>query len=469
MSVKNILAQIQLLRLGLKLHSNTSSNLWDDENGNLNISSNENSTYQEMIIENWLQKYSHKLSRNAELVNAVVIFFYALIVLVSLFGNLIVCKIVFSKSSIKSSTNVYIGNLSISDLMMTAINIPLRLTEVLLRNWPLGSVLCKCLPFFGAMSVSVSTLTMAFIALDRYQVIAHPMKPRASLKTTIRKLLLIWIMAFILSCPYPLMSHVIRNVSNDYMTRCTILYPPPDVQFRQVFTLIALFLQFIAPLTVSGITYVKICLIIWKRQCIGEVTLNQKQHHRQTKWKTIKMLITVLVAFVICWLPLNIYHTYQDSRGKIGVVKHNSIVWFVCHWFAMSSVCCNPFIYCWLNEKFRNVAKDHLKWIFTFGKLKPLKTIINLFMQDNAIFLFSRIKTPSLKFSSFSTYSKQSSTHFPESELETLPQMTRKVEGSKQNCIHMSNVAIKVTRETSVSIEKSSSENLKVSSPESFI
>ncbi|GFY78863.1 probable G-protein coupled receptor 83 [Trichonephila inaurata madagascariensis] len=467
MSVQNILAQIKLLRLGLNHNSNKSSNLWIDENANLNMTSNENSTYQEMIIENWLQKYSHKLSENAELVRAVVIFFYALIVLVSFFGNSIVCKIVFSKSSIKSATNVYIGNLSISDLMMTVINIPLQLTEVLLRNWPLGSVLCKCLPFFGTMSVSVSTLTMAFIALDRYQIIAHPMKPKESLKTTIRKILLIWIMAVILSFPYPLMSNVVRNVNNDYMTRCTIIYPPPDVQFRQIFTLIALFLQFIAPLTVSGVTYVKISLIIWKRKCIGEVTLNQKQYHRHSKWKTIKMLIVVLVVFVVCWLPLNIYHTYQDSRGEIGVVKHRSVVWFVCHWFAMSSVCCNPFIYCWLNEKFRNVAKDHLKWIFTFGKLKPLKTIINLFRKENKILTFSRIKTPPLKFFSFSTYSKQSSTHFSEFELETLPQMTGKVEGSKQNCIHMINTAIKITGETSVSIEKSSSE--KVSSPENFI
>ncbi|GFT09126.1 probable G-protein coupled receptor 83 [Nephila pilipes] len=455
MSIENALDKIKYLIHRLNQDINKSLTQWDEGYSDLNITSKANPILDEKLIENWLHKYTQKLSGNDVLKNTVIIFFYVLIMLVSLFGNSIVCKIIFGKSSKKSSTNVYIGNLSISDLMMTVVNIPLQLTQILPRNWPLGLMLCKCLPFFGAMSVSVSTLTMAFIALDRYQVIAHPMKPRLSYKATIRKVILIWIMAFILSCPYPLMSDVISNASNGYATRCTIVYPPPSIRFRQIFTVIALLLQFVVPLAVSGITYVKTCYIIWERQSIGEVTQDQVQQHREKKWKTIKMLVIVLIAFTVCWLPLNVYHTYQDSRGKVGLRKHNTTIWIVCHWFAMSSVCCNPFIYCWLNEKFRNAAKIYLRWILTFGRRKPLESIRCSFVRENSVLTLSKIKNPSLKNSSFSTNTKESSTSSPEREKGNSYQTTSESEDS----IRLSKIVVEAVVENYASNQKYSSES----------
>jgi hypothetical protein len=58
--------------------------------------------------------------------NVAVFVGYSLIILVSLFGNLLVCYIILSKQRLRTrTTNILIANLTISDLLMTILNIPI--------------------------------------------------------------------------------------------------------------------------------------------------------------------------------------------------------------------------------------------------------------------------------------------------------------------------------------------------------
>lgn len=334
---------------------------------------NHSEAHLEYLYRNW----THSMSENDNTSEiAIVLFFYLLIIVISIFGNSIVCQTVFRNSRVKSTINLYIENLAVSDLMMTGINIPLQLTEILLRNWPLGLPLCKCLHFMGSLTICGSTLTMTCIALDRFQVTAYPLKPRPSVKSTVHKIILIWMTASVLSSPYAWISDVREDFTLKNMTRCRLMYPDPKVQSRMCFTLVTLTLKFIIPLTVAGITYFRIGVIIWKRRSIGLTT--QKTHQREAKWKTIKMLLIVLVVFATCWSPRVIYLAYQDIRGDINYFKkHNSTIWLICHWLAMSSVCFNPFIYCWLNNDFQKAAKKIFKCCFPIGKKKTQEPVTN--------------------------------------------------------------------------------------------
>ena len=44
--------------------------------------------------------------------------------------------------------------------------------------------------------------------------------------------------------------------------------------------------------------------------------------------------------------------------SSAGMWRHNSNAFLACHWLAMSSVCYNPFVYCWLNAAFRDAVKS---------------------------------------------------------------------------------------------------------------
>ncbi|XP_017770741.1 PREDICTED: neuropeptide Y receptor-like isoform X3 [Nicrophorus vespilloides] len=63
------------------------------------------------------------------------------------------------------------------------------------------------------------------------------------------------------------------------------------------------------------------------------------------------MMITVVVVYTICWLPLNLIWLIADNYEVDERLM--TYLWFSSHWFAMSHTCYNPIIYCYMNSRFR--------------------------------------------------------------------------------------------------------------------
>ena len=116
----------------------------------------ENSSY-EFDLETLLSKYNPHNDptywRQKMIKNSIIIIFYSIIFIISLFGNCLVCYIIFSTRQMRTVTNFYIANLTISDIMMTLINIPFNVMRFVLDDWPFGQLLCKCVPFIQTASV----------------------------------------------------------------------------------------------------------------------------------------------------------------------------------------------------------------------------------------------------------------------------------------------------------------------------
>ncbi len=194
---------------------------------------------------------------------------------------------------------------------------------------------------------------MAIIAIDRYQAINSRFYRRISnilpISITIK---IIWIIAFIFSIPELLFNKLVELKILNH-TRCRAIYPEPQERIRQFLTLIIFTTQYIIPLMITTIAYIRIGAKICK-QYHRENDI-QKRIRRSDK-KIIKMLSIVVIIFAFCWLPLNLFHIYADFSQDI--VKYDSFLFYACHMLAMSSVCYNPFIYFGLNKHFRNEIKN---------------------------------------------------------------------------------------------------------------
>ncbi|XP_064221500.1 double-strand break repair protein MRE11 isoform X3 [Aotus nancymaae] len=218
-------------------------------------------------------------------------------------------------------------------------------------TWVFGKGMCHVSRFAQYCSLHVSALTLTAIAVDRHQVIMHPLKPRISITKGVIYIAVIWTMATFFSLPHAICQKLFTFKYSEDIVRSLCLpdFPEPADLFWKYLDLATFILLYILPLLIISVAYARVAKKLWLRNTIGDVTTEQYLALRRKKKKTIKMLMLVVVLFALCWFPLNCYVLLLSSK----VIRTNNALYFAFHWFAMSSTCYNPFIYCWLNENFR--------------------------------------------------------------------------------------------------------------------
>ncbi|XP_064158776.1 G-protein coupled receptor 83-like [Anguilla rostrata] len=288
-------------------------------------------------------------------IKSLLIIAYSFIIIISLFGNILVCHVVIKNKRIHSATSLFIVNLAIADILITLLNTPFTLVRFVNSTWVFGKGMCHISRFVQYCSLHVCTLTLTAIALDRRQVILHPLKPRMSTMRGVVCIAVIWLMATCFSLPHAIYQKLFTFVYSKDILRCLCLpdFPEPSDLYWKYIDLATFILLYMLPLLIITGAYTTVAKRLWRRNAIGDVTTKQYFAHRKKKKKTIKMLMAVVAVFAICWFPLNCYVVLISSQ----VIHTSNALYFSFHWFAMSSTCYNPFIYCWLNDSFRAELK----------------------------------------------------------------------------------------------------------------
>ena len=291
---------------------------------------------------------------------------YGILCIISVFGNFLVCYVILKNKRLHTATNFFIANLAVSDLLVTFINVPFNIARNMLEEWPFGEIPCHIVNFSLVLTTYVSTYTLTSIALDRHRVVLKPLSRRMSRRFALVILILVWLVALCLSLPYGLYMRVLkmRFLITKEVTRCRFMGPAYWTHFQEFLTVTTFLLQYLIPFMLIAVAYGRIVQSLWARTQVGAVTANQQLSRTRAKKKSIKLLIAVVVVFALCWLPLNMYHLLTDFHPDPETFKYNSVAFFICHWIAISSTCYNPFVYCWLNENFREEVKSRFYWFF---------------------------------------------------------------------------------------------------------
>jgi len=147
---------------------------------------------------------------------------YLVIFCVSLFANTLVCHVVRRHRRLHNVTNVFIANLAVSDIFITLVNIPYNVARHLAADLALGRATCALANLALTAFVYVSTFTMTAIAVDRYVVILHPLRPRMSVTVGLLVVAVTWIVAVLMSLPFAVFARVIdqRNLRTLAHNRC---------------------------------------------------------------------------------------------------------------------------------------------------------------------------------------------------------------------------------------------------------
>ena len=183
---------------------------------------------------------------------------YTLIIVISLIGNSLVCKVTFAN---RTTTNSLIASLSVSDLMVTVFNIPLNVVRLLMDEWPLGSLLCFLVPFVQIMAVYVSSFTMAVIAIHRWRSVTSQTPIRACSRLRLNMTIIgTWLVAAFMAIPLSIFNQIQVVFTYKPLTRCRNIYPESEYNIPLILTIECFLTQYVVPLTLACliVSYIKL-------------------------------------------------------------------------------------------------------------------------------------------------------------------------------------------------------------------
>ncbi|XP_044251491.2 cardioacceleratory peptide receptor [Drosophila takahashii] len=282
-------------------------------------------------------------------------------------GNSAVLFVMFIKKNRKSRMNFFIKQLAFADLCVGLINV---LTDIVWRStvaWNAGNLACKLIRFIQTTITYASTYVLVAMSIDRYDAINNPMNFSKSSKRGRRLVAGAWLLAVIFSIP---MLYLYEEEVIQGSQQCWIELGSPE---RWQYYMVAVsFLLFVAPAVIISFCYAIIVKTIWANGSIFLPTERGAAPTRRAssrgiipraKVKTVKMTLTIVFVFIICWSPyivfdlLQVYDYIPHTQSNIALAS------FVQSLAPLNSAA-NPLIYCLFSSQvFRTLSRyPPFKW-----------------------------------------------------------------------------------------------------------
>ena len=111
----------------------------------------------------------------------IVLILIIILALIGFVGNLVVVMVYLSSSK-KSYTHYFFINLSIADILFTLNSLPILVNDSLFYfhygefgEWHLGSFFCSAGLYFEYLLITVSSLSLMVIGVERYFAVKKPL------------------------------------------------------------------------------------------------------------------------------------------------------------------------------------------------------------------------------------------------------------------------------------------------------
>ena len=289
---------------------------------------------------------------------ALMIFFYCLVMVLGIFGNTLVCYVVIRFKHLRQSRNILILNLAVCGIIMCIASMPFSLVRLTLKNWHLGDVMCRVAPTLQTVNVFVSTFTIVAIAVDRYSAIVCATQDSVKSRLVYYWIVLMWLASIILCVPMLIFHEVHEahsSVADMKLYKICMEVWPSEI-WKKLYTTFVLLFQYIAPLAIISTLHGRICQFLRLRIQFNPRTEREtlrvlrdiKRHKRN-----MLLLTAIAISFALAWLPLTILNTLADYDYTLFMDRNFNQVYGYSLLVAMCSACLNPILYGWFNTNFR--------------------------------------------------------------------------------------------------------------------
>ena len=255
-------------------------------------------------------------------------FAYCLLFVVSLAANTFIGIIVYRTKTLRTPINILIVNMAISDLLFPIFHFPRILVRLnTAGHWlvggPLGQAVCKLSSFATDVSTLVSTQSLLLIAVDRFGAVVFPLRsPLISSKQCRYFILVIWIIAMAVYCPYLIALKVVEYPEGLF---CGWQWNDTFGESLSLKTYILGLIVVISyvPLVLISMLYFAIALRIKSQKIPGEQSANARERRLKKERNVLNMSVAIIMVFAVCWLPLSIY-------AFLSFYSSNTAIWSSC-------------------------------------------------------------------------------------------------------------------------------------------
>ncbi|XP_068713008.1 beta-1 adrenergic receptor-like [Montipora foliosa] len=309
--------------------------------------------------------------------------------LLSLMGNTLVCISVYRNTRLRTTTNLYITALAISDLLSAVFVMPLTIGVLISGRWIFGEVGCSFHSLLSLFGMYVSPVTMGLTALNRYVRMCRPEHEYHkffSRKKSLTLLASVWVFVACYNV-LPVIAGVQKTTFVPGYACCSVGHLSETGTLIHYGIVISLFL--LTPLTITVYSYVKVAKKMQQHK-IETSSLRQTSPIiiSAREIRISKSLFVVVFAFMICWIPswiiALVMRLHLVAKIPRNVLLLSSFLLYI-------SNTINPFLYAGMNPSFRRefrkiICKESRNVGDCVNKITPQPDTNDIIQEDKGHF-----------------------------------------------------------------------------------
>ncbi|NXQ03677.1 SUCR1 protein, partial [Vidua macroura] len=276
---------------------------------------------------------------------------YSLEFILGAIGNtIVVFGYIFCLKKWKSG-NIYLFNLSISDLLFLC-TLPILVNSYSNDQWAKESILCHSNRFLLHANLYSSILFLTAISVDRYLLMKHPFRDHSLQKrrTAVMVCVAIWIGVILELLPLLHFLETLTPANND---ECLDYASSGEPEKNLVYSMFLTVFGFLIPLLTMCCFYVKMVRFLKNR--------SEQVRSALTLEKPLSLVILTVVIFSLLFTP---YHVMRNVRIASRIPALNvsqctqgiiSTVYIITKPFAFLNSAINPVFYFLMGDHFREM------------------------------------------------------------------------------------------------------------------
>ncbi|XP_046873840.1 coagulation factor II (thrombin) receptor-like 1, tandem duplicate 2 [Hypomesus transpacificus] len=287
---------------------------------------------------------------------------YIVVLVVGLPANLMALWVFLFRTKVKHPAAIYMANLALSDVLFV-IWTPLKIAYHINGNdWIYGEGLCKVLIGFFYGNMYCSILFIACLSVQRYWGVAHPMSHQRKNNTiAVAVSVTIWAFVWLTTTPLYLYDHTAK-LKDPNITTChdvNVIHDLDnafqDVKYPFYYFILMAVVAFLVPCLVIVVVYILLLRVL------SDSMDDDGSSSGKNRQRAVVLIVTVLVTFLVCFVPSNVMLVVHYSLLKDGVVNNGYAFYLTTLCLASLNSCLDPFIYYYVSEDFREHVKNTLQ------------------------------------------------------------------------------------------------------------